>query len=427
MTKTHLLSLISFGLIFIGLLTLNQVLVGMATPFVIYLIIALISQPTKLYLEFTRILSTERTTPGSLIDIFISATNHGHEVVEILVDDKLPEGILLINGSPRHLISLKPGETDTWRYTIKGSRGHYKFNTVHVQTKDRMGIITQKHRFPTGGQLLILPQLLKLKKISIRPRRTRVYSGEIPARAGGLGVDFLGVREFRPGDPPNSINWRSSAKHFSRLFTNEYEQERVADVGIILDGRERSNIYIKGESLFEYSVFAAATLSNAFLHQGDRVSLLNYGKYLQWTFPGYGKFQREKILRALSGAIPGHSLVFSYLQFLPTQIFPPQSQIVLISPLTKEDPEVLIQIRACGYRVLVISPDPVTFEQKFLPKNRNNLLATRILTIERELLLGKLTRGGIRVVNWDVSLPFDHVVVGLSKVPIIPRSYETLT
>jgi uncharacterized protein (DUF58 family) len=283
---------------------------------------------------------------------------------------------------------------------------------------------TNVHIFPTDGQLLILPSLVKIKKISIHPRRTKVYSGEIPARTGGVGVDFFGIREYRQGDAPNQINWSKSARYPSRLFTNEYEQERVADVGIILDGRKRSNIVIRGETIFEYSVLASAALSNSFLHQGNRVSLLNYGKYLQWTYPGYGKIQREKIMRVLSEVEIGHSLVFSYLQYLPTQLFPPHSQIVLISPLMKDDPEVLIQIRARGYQVLVISPDPISFENNYIQGNQNTWLATRILNIERELMLRTLIRGGIRVVNWDVSQPFENVVSELSRIPVIPRSIE---
>ena len=79
----------------------------------------------------------------------------------------------------------------------------------------------------------------------------------------------------------------------------------MADVGIVLDGRERSNLFAGGRSLFEHSVVASAALADAFLTQGNRVGLLIYSQYLQWTVPGYGKLQRERILQALSGAAPG--------------------------------------------------------------------------------------------------------------------------
>ena len=45
------------------------------------------------------------------------------------------------------------------------------------------------------------------------------------------------------------------------------------------------------------AVNAAASLADAFLTAGNRVGLLIYGLYINWTNPGYGKRQRENILR----------------------------------------------------------------------------------------------------------------------------------
>ena len=422
MKNVILLSAIAYSLILTGVALLNPILVAIAFPFVIYLLGGLFFPPQKMDLTFERSLSTVRAMPGTPVKITVRVTNTGRGLDSVLVKDILSPNLKLEKGSPQHVISLKAGQSFSWEYTVTGLRGHYPFTSIEAETWGGLGLIHVKQCFPTHGQLLILPVVLNLKKVSIRPRKTRVYSGEIPARSGGLGVDFFGVRQYQRGDSPNWINWRASARQISSLYSNEFEQERVSDVGIILDGRERSNLISANKSIFEYSVQAAATLSNAFIQQGDRVSLLHYGKYLQWTFPGYGKYQRERILRALTEVAPGQSLVFAYLQFIPTQIFPPKSQIVLISPLTGDDPEVLLKIRARGYRVLVISPDPVAFEKSTLEDTNETAMATRILAVERQLLLQKLLQGGIRVVNWDVNLPFDHVVGGLQWSPSMVRN-----
>jgi uncharacterized repeat protein (TIGR01451 family) len=426
MKQVNLLSLIIYGLIFTGLVSLNPILVAMALPLILYLMSGLLTVPETIDLRIERTISTERALPGTEVQITLKVTNLGPGLNAVLVEDILSPNLTVTNGSPRHLTSLKRGEQATWEYTLKGKRGYYPFASVQVETHDKLGLLSAHHTLATTGQLLILPQVLKLKRISIRPRKTRVYSGEIPARSGGLGVEFFGVRQYQPGDSPNWINWRASARHIDSLYSNEFEQERVSDVGIILDGRERSNTISTNTSIFEYSVLAAATLANAFLYQGDRVSLLHYGKYLEWTFPGYGKYQREKILRALTEVQPGHSLIFAYLQYIPTQIFPPQSQIVLISPLNEDDSEVLLQIRARGYRVLVISPDPVAFEKSSLPETPETRLATRILSVERQMMLQKIIQGGIRVVNWDVAQPFDQVVGTLSRFPSMSRAMENV-
>jgi uncharacterized protein (DUF58 family) len=274
------------------------------------------------------------------------------------------------------------------------------------------------------GRLFILPPVTRVRHIAIRPRRTRVYAGTIPARAGGPGTEFFGVREYHPGDSPHSINWRASARYTDTLYANEYQQERVADVGVVLDGRLRTNEFAGNHSLFEYSVRAAASIADALLNQGNRVGLLLYASYLGWTFPGYGKIQRERILHALANARTGESQVFDNLQHIPTRLFPPESQLVFVSPLSEDDLKPLIQLRAQGYDVLVISPNPVKFELSYLPASNPRVgLAGRVLHMERLLLLQRLQRASIFVLDWDVSEPFDSLVKRtLSRSPVWLRA-----
>ncbi len=113
------------------------------------------------------------------------------------------------------------------------------------------------------GQLMVVPEVIKLRRITIRPRRTRIYAGTIPACQGGSGVEFFGVREYQPGDSTRWINGRATARHPEALFVNEFEQERVTDVGIILDARRQSDVHTAHGALFEHAVQAAAALADA--------------------------------------------------------------------------------------------------------------------------------------------------------------------
>jgi uncharacterized protein (DUF58 family) len=218
------------------------------------------------------------------------------------------------------------------------------------------------------------------------------------------------VREYQSGDPRRWINWKQSARHPQKLFTNEFEQERIADVGLILDARMRSEVRVNGASLFEHAVHATASLANTFLRDGNRVGLLIYGGFLAWVFPGYGKLQEERILQSLSQAEPGESLVFDNLDYLPTRFFPARSQIVLISPLFKEDLPILLRLRARGYQLLVISPDPITFEINALENQPETELAAKIARMERVLLIRKTLQAGIQIASWQVDKPLDQTL-----------------
>jgi uncharacterized protein (DUF58 family) len=234
-------------------------------------------------------------------------------------------------------------------------------------------------------------------------------------------VEFYGLREYQPGDPTRWINARATARNPQHLFVNQFEQERVADVGLILDARRRSDVYTCDGALFEYAVQAASALADTFLHRGNRVGLLMYGRSLDWTLPGYGKLQRERILRALARAETGDLPVLERLDHLPTRLFPARSQIVLISPLLPHDLEMLASLRARGYQLLVISPDPISFEQRDLSEQAETATATRLARIERALLLQRCRRTGVTVIDWPTELPFQQIAeAALSRPPLGP-------
>jgi uncharacterized protein (DUF58 family) len=174
-------------------------------------------------------------------------------------------------------------------------------------------------------------------------------------------------------------------------------------------------------------VLASAALADTFLAQGNRVGLLVYGKYLHWTFPAYGRIQREKILHSLAEARIGGSEIFASLSHLPARLFPVNSQIVVVSPLASDDLSTLVHLRARGYQVMVISPDPVNFELAHLAPGPEVTQAARILGMERDLLIRQLRRAGIQALDWDVTQPFDQVVrYSLSRAPQAMRAVGRL-
>ncbi len=397
------LGALASGLALLGLATLNGALLALAIPPAIFAGAALLGMPDDLRLQATRTLSTERASPGAVIDVCVSVTNNGSHAAPVVIEDVIPAGLELINGHPSCLTLLAPGATVTIAYTVRGGRGFYHFSAVQATVSDRLGLSRCTVAIAAPGNILIMPEVARLSRLGIRPRRTRIFSGTIPARQGGAGVEFFGVREYQAGDPVRWINNRATARFPGALYVNEFEQERVADIGIILDARRGSDVQGRDHTLFEYGVQAAAALADALISQGNRVGLLIYGHAIEWTFPGYGKIQREKVLRALAQARTGDRAALASLADIPTRLFPARSQIVLVSPLQPGDASPILHMRAHGYEVLIVSPDPVTFEARTLGPVAD--LAARIAHVERQALLQRLYRAGVRIVDWDVETP----------------------
>jgi uncharacterized protein (DUF58 family) len=412
------LSLLIYMLILVGLATLRGELLMLALPLVVYLAAGLFEQPAPPRLRVIRSLSSDRVEAGATVVVTLAITNLGALLEELLLEDCVPPTLQVVDGTPKLLTTLAPGAMVEMSYTIGGSRGRYDFANIQATANGRLGLVSRSVAVAAPARLVIVPELIKLRQLAIRPRRTRIYAGSIPARQGGPGVEFFGVRAYQPGDPTRWINGRATARHPETLFVNEFEQERVTEIGIILDVRSRSDVRTTHGALFEYGIQAAASLADAFLDRGNRVGLLLYGNMLDWTFPGYGKLQRERILRVLARAAPGDSVAFEDLDRIPTRLFPARAQLVVISPLLLRDRDMLIRLRARRYELLVISPDPIAFEQQALGAEPAAAFGAGVARLERAVLLRRLWQAGIVAIDWDVTQPFQQVAAAaLSRAP----------
>jgi uncharacterized protein (DUF58 family) len=397
-----------FGIIILGVISLHADVVVLSIPLVAYLFAAILRRPEEIKLSVTREIYPEYVPEGMPVTVKVTVLNQGASIDELVIEDILPKGIQQIDGTSSRIALLEAGSKMEFEYTIEAQRGDYKGYEVLVKASDFLQLFELALIYRTSTHLIVYPPYTKLDRIKIRPPQTHGFAGPIPARQGGVGIDFWGVREYQTGDSQRQINWKLAARSNQELYVNVFEQERVASVGLIVDARLRTNLVSQSGSLFEYSVRAAASVAENFLNDGNRVSLLIYGSEMSRVFSGYGKSQRDRILRALANANPGVNYALESLMHLPTQIFPAKSQIILISSLLPEDIAIILRMRSQGYAVMVISPDPVAYEAT--TSQEANDLAYRMANAERSFILQQLRENGVQTVNWRVDQPLELAI-----------------
>lgn len=440
MSRIRLVSLVAYAIFIVGLATRSGKVLALVIPFLLFLGAALWYRPAVPKIRTARKLSEVCISPGKEVTVTLLLENEGEALEEILVEDLLPRDLQVVEGKNQVLAPLPHGARLELVYRVRGRRGNYRFNQVRLTVTDALALFKRTLIVEAFGQIFIKPEVLHLRSIAIRPLRTHLYTGPIPSRRGGAGVNFFEVRQYSIGDPLRRVNWKATARHGDTLYSNQFEQERVADVGLILDARAQTDLLPRGVSagerdgpngdqgsalsLFDYSVQAAASLSDVFLRDGHRVGLLIYGRGQQATFPGYGKTQRERILRALAQARTGDNMALESLVYLPTRFFPPKSQILLVSPIHSVDTPVLVALLAHGYQVLVVSPDPISYELQYLQPSPENELALRLAEIERTLMIRKLQRYGVRVINWPIHQPLERAL--RSSQQYAPLTYRRI-
>ena len=391
---------LTFAVVFTGLVTLSGTLMLVATPLVLYLLGSWLLVPPPAELRVARRLERERANPEEPVEVEVTVENVGAPLAEVVARDLVPSGLRVINGTPAGRARLAGGETLTFSYTVVGTRGSYEFERIVVETAGDLAMRAAVRRYDIEQELITLPDHRELARIPIAPRRTLVYAGTNPARRGGEGTEFFDVREHRGGESMRRVNWRASARSPDRLFVNEYQQERVADVAVLLDCRSRVYPAAAGGELFDAAATAAASLVDVIVDAGNRVGYLGYGLSLDWLSPGFGRVQKHRILNRIARAVPGESHVFFRLDALPERLFPPGSQVILVSPLSEDDPPALERLQASGYAVMVVTPDPLPPTPA--PDAADALReAARIARLQRAVLLRRLRHRGIAVIDWD--------------------------
>lgn len=411
-SKVWTLGLVVFGLLFMAFATLNGNLAWMALPFLAYLGLGMLQFPEsgKIRLSATRSLVTSSPGERPTITVSVTVSNRGRAISRLRLSDQVQPGMNITDGQVEQLLTLGEGQEATLRYSFQAGRGRYAWDSVRAGVSDPFGIFETRLEIPAPGEISVQPAVTKFRPFSVRPQRTLHSAGSIPACRGGSGTDFWGVREYHPGDPLRRLDWRLTARYPHKFFTKEFEQEEIADIGLILDGRKKTDLEAGDESLFEHSARATASLAEVFLRQGNRVSLLIYGKTNVTVYPGYGKKQLHRILHGLAQVSTEWDNSLDSLQYVPIQLFASHSLIVILSPLAPNDWQLFPRLRAYGYQVLLISPNPVDYARTLLPDDRATRIAARLARLERQMEINKITQLWIPVIDWKVNQPLAPLV-----------------
>ena len=245
--KTLTLLLMVWSLLLAALLSRNASLAWLALPFIIYLGTGLIQAPTpdRVRLQAARTLK-KTAMPGDSqgaqpIEVQVTVSNPGAALPNLYLEDALPAEARLSAGRPGLRAALPAGAEAVLSYSIRDRRGGYGWETIRAVVCDPFDLFGLEVALPARASLQVQPEYARYRRLPLRPRGTLHSPGSIPARLGGNGVDFWGVREYQPGDLLRWLDWRLTARHPQRLFTKEFEQEEIADIGLIwMPARKRT-------------------------------------------------------------------------------------------------------------------------------------------------------------------------------------------
>lgn len=192
--------------------------------------------------------------------------------------------------------ALLPGETREVMVKMQPlHRGYYRFSGICVARRDPFGLWRALKGFRSEQTLLVLPRMFRLPPVSLPGKRHYQPMGVTLASSVGESEEFVGLRDYAPGDPLRDIHWRSWAK-YGEPVVRQYQEEFFSRQALILDtfsGEE-------GSAQFEEAVSIAASFVNNIDLQDSLLDLMFIGTEAYCFTSGRSLGSVERMLEILA-------------------------------------------------------------------------------------------------------------------------------
>ncbi len=161
-----------------------------------------------------------------------------------------------------------------WEGTAPG-RGRYQFGALELVSRAPFGLIERRMPVKAPGELLVYPAIGRLTRTwqHVQRQTTQTRRGRRHDRSAQQ-QEYHGLRDYRPGDSPRWVHWRTSAR-LGRPMIKEFEQQHEEDLAILVDAwLPRSKPTTAQREAVEEAVRFAATLCmDTCRRQGRRLLL----------------------------------------------------------------------------------------------------------------------------------------------------------
>lgn len=246
-----------------------------------------------------------------------------------------------------YIPSLGPARHLTTRYEATlPIRGEYRFRRTRCISGFPFGLAQASTVTEMEGRLLVYPRRGRL----LQPLPVVVgFAERVTQHAPALGMagdELRSVREFREGDNPRRIHWRTSAK-MARLYVREMEPEREPAVAIVLDTYVPSGAAPLLEELLERAVSFAATLTEETLRLGGAVSLVALTPEPVALVKATGRAGRRRVLECLARLQPTRQANYGLLRAKAKPVLALARAAVAIF-LTRENARRCVPLSAAG-------------------------------------------------------------------------------
>ena len=215
------------------------------------------------------------------LDYMLENARRYTAVLALFIEDEVVPLDRSVSGSsgvsPRVFYARVPGgsrERLRWQGTSP-KRGKYRFRTMELVTRSPFGLLERRVTLSEPDELTVYPTVGQLSRRwhLVRRQATEMHRGQRHDRSAQQ-QEYHGLRDYRPGDSPRWIHWRTSAR-LGHPMVKEFEQQNDQDMAILVDPwLPRSKATPEQREALEQAVrFAATVCLETCRRHGRRLTL----------------------------------------------------------------------------------------------------------------------------------------------------------
>ncbi len=193
-----------------------------------------------------------------------------------------------------------PGRPARVRLEVTAARrGRFPLPGVMAGRTDALGLLCTTRVRQPDRVALVYPRTFHVDEFPV-PVGRRHQPGGIPlASSVGDSIEFVGTREYRPGDPLRRIHWRSWARR-GKPIVKEHQEEYFSRIALVLDTFVPRRARRERLDAFEAAVSVLASLADHLARSEEVVDVLIAGPELYEVTAGRSLGSLENVLRVLA-------------------------------------------------------------------------------------------------------------------------------
>lgn len=317
-----------------------------------------------------------RSSAGSIITEEITLRNRGGKAFCVFIrEDRLPQQVVAeeMHGKMIPVLDKNEELKMTLSLNLK-RRGDYMLNYLRVESPFPLGVFNSGYSQKIERSLLVYPTFKPLINLSIPAGRKLQPGGIALASNIGESTEFLGTREFRTGDDPRYIHWKSWAR-LQKPIIKEFQEEYFCRIALFIDTFVPEEAQELDYEAFESLLSLSASISDYLERQEYIIDIIAAGPDIYYLQAGRSLAHLDQILDILACLdVCRHKPYIKVEPTLMDELSQISTVIVLLLGWDDERREFLFHLREMGVdmRVFFVSNnleemDIGPFEEMFGP------------------------------------------------------------